>query len=253
MQPSGPRFLHVPQTEQEVVCLFVALMDDIDDLEKPLIIERMQTAFPDCTVRVGERQVRIEFELYGSNFDHPFDGVVLVCWRDDRNDWPAGFRVIELAEVVEDKKQSGLFVNLQEGYPAPWNEDSFFAAADRDGTDGRDMALARRIIEFARQNKWGPVWLVNPKPVFAVGSPQFFKVDSRGRIGFPFSRLRARGMFTELASRLNRVIPSLLLEATDATTKSKGGQLSALFRSEQQLSEFFEVWSWFKSNYRRDA
>jgi hypothetical protein len=47
MDPEPARFLHVPQTEQEVVCLFGVLLHDLDEFEKPLIIERVQAAFPD--------------------------------------------------------------------------------------------------------------------------------------------------------------------------------------------------------------
>ena len=80
-----------------------------------------------------------------------------------------------------------------------------------------------------------------------AGIPQFFKVTSTGRIGFPFSRLRAGDRFPELANRLNRVIPALGLRAHDSSTKSKGGQLSELFEGDQQLRDFFAVWSWFSS------
>lgn len=36
MDPEPARFLHVPQTEQEVVCLFGVLLHDLDEFEKPL-------------------------------------------------------------------------------------------------------------------------------------------------------------------------------------------------------------------------
>lgn len=229
------------------MCLFGALLNDLDELDKPLIIERVQTGFPDCTIRAGGKQIRIEFELYGSNFNHLCDGCdMLVCWRDDRNDWPANFRVIELADVVASKR-ADLFVHLEEGYPAPWNVDTFFAAAERDRTSKEDIALAQRIIELAREHRFGPVWLVSPQPVFAVGTPQFFKVNSTGRIGFPFSRLRSGDSFSELVDRLNLAIPGLHLQASDANTKSRGGQLSDFFQNDEQMREFFAVWSWFSS------
>ena len=246
-----PLFQHVPQTEQEVVCLFAVVLNDLDEFPKPAIIERVQTAFPDCIVRAGGKPFRIEFELYGSNFDHDCHGCdVLVCWRDDRNDWPANFQVVELADVI--RKRSDLFVSLDETYPTPWNSETFFAVAERDGTDKTCVALARRVIELAKEYRFGPVWLVSPRPVFAVGTPQFFKVSANGRIGFPFSRLRAGDVFGELADRLNRVVPGLHLKASDVGTKSKGGQLSDLFTKDEQLREFFEVWKWF-SSLRGDA
>jgi hypothetical protein len=152
MKPESTRFLHVPQTEQEVVCLFGALLDDLDEFERPLIIERVQTAFPDCIVRAGGSLIRIEFELYGSNFDHDCANCdMLICWRDNRNDWPEAFQVLQLADVVATKKRQGMFVSLDEGFSAPWNEDTFVAAATRDGASARDIALARKIIELAHQ------------------------------------------------------------------------------------------------------
>jgi hypothetical protein len=248
MTYNAPCFLHVPQTEQEVVCLFGALVNDLDEFERPLIIERVQTGFPDCTVRAGGKLIRIEFELYGSNFNHDCAGCdVLVCWRDDRNDWPEGFRVVQLVDVVAIKKRQGMFVSLDEDFPAPWNEETFFAAGTRDGTSEKDLAFARQIIELAKQRKWGPMWLVNPKPLFAVGTPQFFKVDARGRIAFPFSRLKAAEAFDELAERLNGVVPALRITSSDIDTKSKGGQLADLFVNDEQIRAFFDVWGWFQA------
>jgi hypothetical protein len=143
-----------------------------------------------------------------------------------------------------------MFASFDETFPAPWNESTFFAAAERDATNPRDIALARTVIECAKEYHWGPVWLVNPKPVFAVGNPQFFKVDSRGRIGFPFSRLRAGSEFADLADRLNAVVPSLHIQVEDVDKKSKGGQLSALFKDPEQVREFFKVWYWFSERGR---
>jgi hypothetical protein len=108
------------------------------------------------------------------------------------------------------------------------------------------------VIELAKEYRFGPVWLRNPKAVFAVGRPQFFKVSANGRLGFPFSRLRAGGKFPELADRLNRVIPDLRLRHDDVGKKSKGGQLSDLFKNDRQLRDFFEVWAWFQQQ-KRDA
>jgi hypothetical protein len=230
-----------------VVCLFGIVLNDIDEFPQPAVIERLQTAFPDCLVRAGNRRLRVEFELYGSNFNHPCDECdVLVCWRDDRHDWPEKLLVVELADVVAAKRPD-LYVHFEEHYPAPWNADTFFAAAERNGTDGVDVALARRVIELAEQYRFGPVWLVCPRAVFAVGSPQFFKVAATGRISFPFSRLKAGAAFGDLVERLNRVVPRLQLTVADANSKSRGGQLSALFESDPQLREFFDVWAWFRN------
>jgi hypothetical protein len=55
-----PLFLHVPQTEQEVVCLFALLLSDLEEFPKPAVIERVQTAFPDCIVQAQGKRFRIE-------------------------------------------------------------------------------------------------------------------------------------------------------------------------------------------------
>ena len=47
-------FLHEPRTEQEVACLFGTLLADLR-----MVIERVQTPFPDCIVQrkdTGERR-----------------------------------------------------------------------------------------------------------------------------------------------------------------------------------------------------
>lgn len=245
------RFLHEPHTEQEVVCLFVALLNDLDEFDRPVVIETVRMAFPDCTIRAGGHPIRIEFELFGSSFDHSCDGCdLLVCWRDDHNVWPAGFRVLELAPIIK-TKHPDLILSVDENYPAPWNETTFFAAAERHGTSPSDIALARRVIELAREHGFGPVWLKNPKPVFAVGTPhRFFKVRATGKIGFPFFRLPAGDSFPELVARLNGVVPKLGLQTSDVGTKGRGGMLSELFQNDQQVQEFFGVWSWFNSTER---
>src|SRR3990172_3704703 len=97
---AAPLFQHEPRTEQEVVCLFGAM---IGDLGMPLVIEQVQAGLPDCTVRRTDtnERIRIEFELYGSHFrshGHAFDGCdMVVCWLDDAGTWPAGVLVLALA------------------------------------------------------------------------------------------------------------------------------------------------------------
>ena len=242
------RFLHEPHTEQEVVCLFFTLLNHLE-FEQPVIVEKVRSAFPDCTIRAGGRQIRIEFELYGRSFleHHPYDGCdMLVCWRDDHNVWPSGIRVLELAPRVM-KAHSELFQSIDPTYPARWNEDTFFAAAHRQGTSADDLAIMRRLMELARERRFGPVWFKSPKPQFAVGRPHsFFKVKAEGRIGFPFRYLRAGESFVELADRLNGAVPALNLIGTDQSAKNRGRALS-VFQSDAQLLAFFDVWSWFQA------
>lgn len=245
------RFLHEPRTEQEVVCLFGALLDD---LGFPCLIEKVQTPFPDALIRRTDtrEQLRVEFELYGSHFldhGHPLDGCdLLVCWRDDWRSWPSHFQVLELSEIVA-RRRPGLIVEVDWHDPAtPWDVEAFFAQARGDCLPERSLEVARQIIALAAKHGLGPRWLKGPRAVFVVGDDQqFFKVTSDGRLVFPFSRLSAGERFEELASRLNRVLPALELGPDDVGSKGKGGQLSDLFSDDEILDDFFDVWLWFRS------
>jgi len=247
--PRRSHFLHEPRTEQEVVCLFGALLDHIDP---PVLIDKVQTPFPDCTGRrldTGD-PIRIEFELYGSHFihhRHPHDACeLLVCWRDDYGSWPANIQVVELADLVERHRPDLIATTDQRDPRSPWNERAFLERAQQDGTDPKDIELARTIIGLAKEAGLGPQWLSAAEAVFSVGgNAQFFKVWSNGRLTLPFSRLGAGDRFPPLASRLNEVVPRLALTPVDVATKSKGGRLSDLFASEQQLRGFVAVWTWY--------
>jgi hypothetical protein len=226
--------------------LFGALLHDLDEFEKPLIVERVQAAFPDCIVKAGGKLVRIEFELYGSNFDHDCKGCdMLVCWRDDCNDWPPGFRVLQLADIVVAKNDRVSLSRSKRITQLRGTNRHFLLWPSVTAQTLVTWPLQERSLNWLRNETGGPIGLVNPKPVFADGTPQFFKVDSRGHIGFPFSRLRAGDAFGELADRLNEVAPTLEIQASDVGTKSKGGQFSQLLKSEEQIRKFFAVWSWF--------
>jgi hypothetical protein len=68
--------------------------------------------------------------------------------------------------------------------------------------------------------------------VFSVGvDAQFFKIYSPDVLVLPFVRLDAGRYFAELARQLNVACPRLALKSGDERTKSKGGQVSKLFRS----------------------
>ena len=193
-------FLHEPRTEQEVVCLFGALLADLG-----MVIELVQTPFPDCIVRKKgtDTQLRVEFELYASHFlDHGHDPErcdMLVCWHDDVDEWPDGF-VLELSEIVATRRPELIKHIVTRDPQLPWDRSSFLSCAVAEGTSDRDIELAKRIMVFAKRHKLGPDWLVSPTAVFAVGydERQYFKVRSSGRIGFPFSRLKAGRLFSRI-------------------------------------------------------
>ena len=245
---SSALFLHEPRTEQEVVCLFGALLDDLG-----MVIELVQTPFPDCIVRLKDtgKRLLVEFELYGSHFmkhGHPTSGCDrLVCWMDDYGSWPDDFVVVELADVVESRRPE-LIANVADHKKRPWNLRAFLERAKEDGTSAQDIKLARRIVTFARSHHLGPQWLINASAVFAVGGEvQYFKVYSTGRIGFPFSRLKAGRLFSSLRARLNAAVPALEIKQDDRSSKRKRGQLSELFDTDAQLDEFLGVWTWFRN------
>ena len=96
---------HAPINEQGVVYLFGMVSS-----ESGLIVEAVQSAFPDCEAKrcIDSRRnrwqrVRIEFEYFSSNFrDHGHDPSkcdVIVCWE---HDWPESpLEVIELRTVID--------------------------------------------------------------------------------------------------------------------------------------------------------
>ena len=96
---------HAPINEQGVVYLFGMVSYEIG-----LIVEAVQTGFPDCEAKrcVNAREdrwqrVRVEFEFRSRNFkDHCHDASkcdLIVCWE---HDWPeCPLEVIELRTVID--------------------------------------------------------------------------------------------------------------------------------------------------------
>ena len=96
---------HAPINEQGVVYLFGMV-----SYELGLIVEAVQTGFPDCEAKrcVNAKdnrwqRVRIEFEFRSRNFrDHGHDAGqcdLIVCWEHDWQDCP--LEVIELRTVID--------------------------------------------------------------------------------------------------------------------------------------------------------
>ena len=95
---------HAPINEQGVVYLFGMVSNELG-----LIVEAVQTGFPDCEAKrcVNRREnrwqrVRVEFEFRSRNFrDHGHDAAkcdLIVCWEHDWADCP--LEVIELRTVI---------------------------------------------------------------------------------------------------------------------------------------------------------
>lgn len=121
-------FVWEPGSEQEVVCLFGVLLQD---LPWPLAIDEIRTEYPDCLaqrVDTGQR-LRIEFELHGSQFwshgHDPDECDVVVCWYDNYEDWPAGITVVELANIVRSKRPNLIQNTRPKREARLWDEDSF--------------------------------------------------------------------------------------------------------------------------------
>jgi hypothetical protein len=105
---------HASINEQGVVYLFGMVSSELG-----LIVEAVQSAFPDCEAKrcVDPRQdrwqrVRIEFEYVSRNFrdhGHNPDGCdLIVCWE---HNWPeCPIEVIDLKTVVNKLKKKNIFV-----------------------------------------------------------------------------------------------------------------------------------------------
>lgn len=221
MIPVSFQFLHEPHTEEEVVCLFVLLLDDLFDqhgkrLDQPVIVEKVHMAFPDCVIRSGGKRIRIEFEHFGSDFKHDQTGCdMVVCWIDDCGKWRDGIRVVELSKVLGERVKD-LFLTVDNPYPEPWTEkaffrvaDSYLRVADSSETGARDLEVARKVLQDAQARDLGIDWPKSRRPIFNVrGRRQFFTVRADG--GFRLS-------------------------------------LSVVLDSDQRLADFFDVWEWLNS------
>ena len=96
---------HAPINEQGVVYLFGMVSSELG-----LIVEAVQSAFPDCeakrridATRNRWQRVRIEFEYYSSNFkEHRHDPIkcdMIVCWEHDWAECP--LEALELRSVID--------------------------------------------------------------------------------------------------------------------------------------------------------
>lgn len=250
------RFAHEPQTEQEVVCLFGALLPYLD---QPLIIDNVRTPFPDCSARDArtEKRIRIEFELYGHHFiqhGHDPDSCdMIVCWVDDWGQWPDNLTVVQLRDVVL-KKCPSLIDHIGARTPRElWDHDSFMEECQRNGLSSERVHTIEAILRFAESHKLGPQWLPDAKGSFAVRDrEQFFKVYADGTLAFPFSRLEAGGLFPTLVRDINDALGYELVAPTDRRRKGIGGDIGELFPTPDRLERFLAVWASF-ARKRRDA
>jgi hypothetical protein len=132
MNHSLPWMKYAPTSEQEVVVLFSLLLPH---LPMRLELDEVREQFPDCLAcrlnKDGTRTpVRIEFELFASNFiDHGHDPNgcdLIVCWEDDL----AGFSVprLPLRLLAETTSPPVIALPLRPKYEVKvWDRESFLA------------------------------------------------------------------------------------------------------------------------------
>jgi hypothetical protein len=147
---SEPWMKYTPTSEQEVVVLFALLLPN---LSMHLEIDEVREQFPDCLAwRIdedGSRSfIRIEFELYSSNFKahgHDPNGCdLIVCWEDDM----PGFAVprLQLRPIAESAAPAIISIPMRPKYEAVvWNEKTYLAACADD-----TRAAQSTLLEWAR-------------------------------------------------------------------------------------------------------
>lgn len=223
MSSAPIRFLHEPRTEQEVVCLFIALLEHIDDFPKPVIIERIHGAFPDCTIRSAGASISIEFKLYAESYNHAFDGSVVVCWKKGtEKPWSKDVSIVELAPVVAAKRPDLLVSNDDTYCSGPWSDETFFAVATREGTSASVIETMREITRWADSVSFGPTWRRDPKPQFDVGPGEpYFTVWSDGKFRLVLKRFAETGVLSSLVDELNRAAPGLELSLSSVKSKRR--------------------------------
>lgn len=128
---------YTPTSEQEVVVLFGLLLPQ---LPIHLELDEVGRQFPDCLAwRIADdgsaSLIRIEFELYTSNFrlhrNDPAGCDPIVCWEDD----VPGFPVPRLAlrPIVEGATAPIISVPMRPKYAARvWGQETYLAACDEE-------------------------------------------------------------------------------------------------------------------------
>jgi hypothetical protein len=126
---------YAPTSEQEVVVLFALLLPH---LPFRLELDEVREEFPDCLAwRVNDdgtqTEVRIEFELYASNFkEHGHkseDCDLIVCWEDNVSGYDDLPPRLALRPLAEKASPPVIDLPLRPKYPDKvWDTESFLAA-----------------------------------------------------------------------------------------------------------------------------
>lgn len=178
-----------PSNEQEVFVLFGRLLDH---MPRPVAIEFVQTGFPDCKatdVETGET-LWIEFELFSSHYrrDHsrrPERCDWVVCWHEDEP--PPSKALGVVLDVIVDRQPDPTHYILQRRPPGASNEEYFRARLQ--GLAEHYQEVVGELLDLAVERSLRVDWPETNPACFTVRDTiEYFKVDSNGRIGTPFSR-----------------------------------------------------------------
>jgi len=137
--------------------LFGVLLPYVEEhLGGNIVFEECSGEFPDCVMIVGGRRVRVEFEVYASNFirhgHDPEKCDLLICWENDLAEPPVE-DVLELREIVERLRERG--VRLFESYeecpgPGRWPEKLFFEELEG-RVDQATCNLVKELYRYVRE------------------------------------------------------------------------------------------------------
>ena len=169
-------FKYYPGNETEVCILFGLLMPYLgEELKKlgyegsEIYFDEFRGSFPDCTLIVDGKPLKVEFELYTSNFvEHghpPEDCDLIICWKQDR---PLDkVKVLELYEIV---KRMPNIIEKHEPKRSirTWDIQEFLRFID-EKLPSVEIEMIRRFFENLKKNPNLEIWSARGKlPVLTL-------------------------------------------------------------------------------------
>lgn len=151
-------FLYEPSSEGEVCLLFGFLMPHIgEELERlgfpasECYVEEWTEQPTDVVLRTDGSKLRVEFELYSSNFRGQHDPEkceLIVCWK---NNWHGhSIKVLELSRIVREKRPDAI-LNNEPKYKRrkePWSLDEFMTQLRQNLLDDDFQEMSAFIEEL---------------------------------------------------------------------------------------------------------
>jgi hypothetical protein len=233
-----------PSNEQEVVVLFGRLLDH---MPRAVAIEFVQTGFPDCkAIDVETREpIWIEFELYSSHYrrDHsrrPERCNWVVCWHE--NEPRINEPLVVALDVIVDRQPDPTDYILQRRPPGASNEEYFRTRLQ--GLAKHHQDVVRELLDLASERGLRVDWPETNAACFTVRDTiEYFKVDSNGRIGTPFSRWSdvPPSVRSELVARLNDTFG----EEWFSPEGKMSVDLEQLLPDERAASRYVDIWRKF--------